>query len=146
MASEVHSSHESAREVFGDTSFFYALLNLRDPNHARALELSDELATDGTGVCTTWDVVVETAALLRYRAGFELAKLFLTKGTQDVRVMQPLETERDLAVKVFLQRSRERTLSLCDAISYAVVSTRLDWAPCLSFDADFAALGLTIFR
>jgi hypothetical protein len=54
--------------------------------------------------------------------------------------------KRSLAVKVFLERSRERELSLCDAVSYAIVSKRLDWAPCLSFDADFASLGLTILR
>ena len=59
--------------------------------------------------------------------------------------MYPVQAERDAAIQLFLRRSRDLKLSLCDVISYMIVSTRLDWSPCLTFDADFAALGLTIF-
>jgi predicted nucleic acid-binding protein len=145
MASEALYSVGNAREVFADTSYFYALLNARDHYHPRAVEISKQVGALGAEVCTTWDVVVETVTVLRYRAGFDLAKLFITKAPVDLTILHPLEAERELAIKVFLQRSRERELSLCDALSYAIVSTRLDWAPCLSFDADFAALGLTVF-
>lgn len=93
---------------------------------------------------TTWDVVVETVALLRYRASFDLAKIFLTEVIPDLIVVHPVETDREAAIQLFLRRSRTLKLSLCDALSYTIVSTRLDWAPCLAFDADFAALGLTI--
>jgi predicted nucleic acid-binding protein len=58
-------------------------------------------------------------------------------------VIQPDEGDRISAIRPFLRKPR---LSLCDALSYAVVSTRLEWAPCLSFDADFRAMGLTVVR
>jgi predicted nucleic acid-binding protein len=144
MASEALYSLGNVREVFADTSYFYALLNARDQRHPRAVEISKQVGARGAEVYTTWDVVVETVTVLRYRASFDLAKLFITKAPVDITILYPFEAERELAVKVFLQRGREQELSLCDALSYAIVSTRLGWAPCLSFDADFAALGLTI--
>lgn len=33
-----------------------------------------------------------------------------------------------------------------DAVSFVVVTTLLDNAPCLSFDRDFQALGLTVLQ
>jgi predicted nucleic acid-binding protein len=146
MAGKALHSLGNAREVFADTSYFFALLNIRDPHHGRAVRISDELATRGLEVYVTWEIVVETVTLLRYRASFELARIFLTKGLPEITVLYAYEAERELATKVFLQRGREQELSLCDALSYVVVSTRLHWVPCLSFDTDFTALGLTIVR
>lgn len=48
------------------------------------------------------------------------------------------------AEEVFRQYGRERRLSLCDAISFVVITTLLDRPPCLTFDDDFRALGLTV--
>jgi len=50
MASEALHSLGNAREVFADTSYFFALLNVRDPHHSRALRISGELATRGLEV------------------------------------------------------------------------------------------------
>ena len=146
MAGEARYSLGNAREVFADTSYFFALLNKRDPHHASAVRISEELATRGLEVYATWEIVVETVTGLLYRASFGLARLFLTRGLPEITVLYPYEAERELAMKVFLQRGRAQELSLCDALSYVVVSTRLSWVPCLSFDADFAALGLTVVR
>ena len=145
MERAVHSSGESRRRVFADTSYFFALLSPHDSNHDRAVEISQEVAHERLNVYTTWDIVVETVTLLRYRANFESARIFLAEVTPDLILVHALETERQAAIQLFLRRSRDRRLSLCDAISYSVVSSRLGWAPCLAFDADFAALGLTIF-
>jgi predicted nucleic acid-binding protein len=75
-----------------------------------------------------------------------LAKIFLADIKPDLILVYPVQAERDAAIQLFLRRSRGLKLSLCDVISYTIVSTRLDWAPCLAFDADFAALGLTVLR
>ncbi len=48
------------------------------------------------------------------------------------------------AEEVFRQYGRERRLSLCDAISFVVITTLLDRPPCLTFDDDFRALGMTV--
>jgi predicted nucleic acid-binding protein len=146
MASAVRFSAEGKHRVFADTSYFFALLHPRDPHHADAVEISEKIARERLTVYTTWEVVVETATLLRYRANFELARMFLLDVLPDLVVIYPLEAEREAAIQMFIRRSRDLKLSRCDAISYIVVSTRLNWAPCLAFDADFGALGLTIVR
>ena len=146
MESAVLSLAGSAHKVFADTSYFFALLHPHDSNHEKAVEVSQAVTNLRLTVYTTWDVVVETVAILRYRAGFELAKIFLADIKPDLILVYPVQAERDAAIQLFLRRSRRLKLSLCDVISYTIVSTRLDWAPCLAFDADFAALGLTVLR
>jgi predicted nucleic acid-binding protein len=64
--------------VFCDTSFFYACLDPKDANHAKARALVSESASVGTTFCTTWDIVSETVTLLRYRRNYQAAIAFLT--------------------------------------------------------------------
>jgi predicted nucleic acid-binding protein len=54
------------------------------------------------------------------------------------------ESERRRALILFSRVSRERRISLCDAISALVVKDRLGSIPCLAFDDDFQRLGLTV--
>ena len=136
---------EGAGRAFADTSYFFALLNARDPDHAAAMRIAQQIAIGQVEVFTTWEVVSETATLLRYRWTHGAAAKFLTRLVPDLTVLQPDEDDRIAAIRLFL-RKRDRKLSLCDAVSYVVVSTRLQWAPCLSFDADFRAMGLTVVR
>jgi predicted nucleic acid-binding protein len=140
------SALAGARSVFGDTSYFYALADSKDEHHWRALELSEEVAELRIEVATTWDVVVESVTMLRYRLGFQAASKFLIALDTSLVVFRPSEDDRQRAIEIFLRRSRDKELSLCDAMSYVIVSRHLDWAPCLTFDADFAALGLTILH
>jgi hypothetical protein len=51
---------------------------------------------------------------------------------------------RAQALDVFRRYGRERRLSLCDAISFVVVTTLLGRMPCFAFDEDFRRLGLTV--
>jgi predicted nucleic acid-binding protein len=146
MENAVLSFAGSAHKVFADTSYFFALLHPHDSNHEKAVEISQAVTSLKLNVYTTWDVVVETVAILRYRSSFDLAKIFLTEVKPGLVLIYLAQAERDAAIQLFLRRSRGLKLSLCDVISYTIVSTRLDWAPCLAFDADFAALGLTILR
>jgi len=136
---------EGAGRAFADTSYFFALLNGRDPDHSAAMRIAQQIAIGQVEVFTTWDVVSETATLLRYRLTHAAAAKFLTRLVPDLAVLQPDENDRIAAIRLFL-RKRDLKLSLCDALSYVVVSTHLEWTPCLSFDADFRAMGLTVVR
>ena len=107
--------------VFCDTSFFYACLDSKDANHARAGVLVTESASAGTALYTTWDIVSETATLLRYRRNFQ-----------------------EEAEQIFTTYGRDHRLSFCDAISFVVVTMLLDHSPCFTFDEDFRRLGLTV--
>lgn len=132
------------RRVFCDTSFFYAALDPSDRSHRRARELFAEIAMARTTLVTTWDVVSETVTLLRYRRSFPAAVSFLTDIRPNLELVPYGNGVRDAAERVFRERGGERRLSLCDAISFVVVTTMLDRMPCAAFDDDFRAFGLTV--
>jgi predicted nucleic acid-binding protein len=132
------------RRVFCDTSFFYACFDPDDAHRARAEELVAEAVTSGTAFTTTWDIISETVTLLRYRRNFQAALAFLNELRPQLRIVTYGDRVRGEAEQVFRQYGRERRLSFCDAVSFVVVTTLLENIPCLSFDEDFRALGLTV--
>jgi predicted nucleic acid-binding protein len=130
--------------VFCDTSFFYACLDPKDANHAKARALVSESASVGTTFCTTWDIVSETVTLLRYRRNYQAAIAFLTDVKPGLHIVAYGDRVREDAEHIFRSYARDHRLSFCDSISFVVVTTMLDHAPCLTFDEDFRGLGLTI--
>ncbi len=133
-----------SRDVFVDTSFWYASLDPRDKNHARAEVLAEEAATDGVRMHSTRDVVGETLTLLRYRASAKAALLFLDEIVPALHVIDPAADTHATAAAVFRRLAPKRRLSYCDALSFVVVRNVLHDVPCLAFDRDFRALGLTV--
>lgn len=136
---------EGVRFCFGDTSFFYASLDSRDRDHGEARELAAAIQERGIAVVTTWEVVVETVTLLRYRYSHRGAVVFIETVLPGLNLVFPSSSERSEALQVFIRRGSERRVSLCDCLSYAVVR-RLGFPPCLAFDDDFGSLGLTVLR
>jgi predicted nucleic acid-binding protein len=132
--------------LFCDTSFFYACLDPNDADHDRAEELTDDAAASAVAFFTTWDIVSETITLLRYREGFRAAVTFLDDVKPHLTIVEYGQPVRDEAEQIFRQRGARRRLSFCDAISFVVVTSLLDDMPCLAFDRDFRALGLTVIR
>ena len=130
--------------VFCDTSFFHACLDPSDTHHPQARELVPEATAARVALWTTWDVVSETATLLRYRVGYSAALTFVDELYPRLRVVEYGAELRAQALDVFRRYGRERRLSLCDAISFVVVTTLLDRMPCFAFDEDFRRLGLTV--
>jgi predicted nucleic acid-binding protein len=130
--------------LFCDTSFFYACLVPADRNHRRAEELLQDAVHARCDLLTTWDVVSETATLLRYRASFAAAWTFLSEVKPTLRMVLYGDGVRAEAEEVFRLYGKARRLSFCDAISFVVVTALLGEPPCLAFDRDFKALGLTV--
>ena len=130
--------------VFCDTSFFYACLDPRDTNHARAQALVTESASIGATFCTTWNIISETVTLLRYRRNYRAALAFLTDVKPGLRIVTYGDRVRDEAEQIFRTYARDHRLSFCDAISFVVVTSLLDHVPCFTFDEDFRRLGLTV--
>lgn len=130
--------------LFCDTSFFYACFDPNDINHRRAKILAAEAAASHTTLFATWDIVSETVTLLRYRRGFREALAFLTEIKPHLHIVNYGESVRTEAEQIFRRYGRDHKLSFCDAISFVVVTTLLDHTPCLAFDEDFRALGLTV--
>jgi predicted nucleic acid-binding protein len=130
--------------VFCDTSFFYACLDSGDTHHAQARRLVSQAETTRVALWTTWDIVSETITLLRYRHGYASAVAFVEELYPRLRIVEYGTETRAQALDIFRRYGRERRLSLCDAISFAVVTTLLANMPCFAFDEDFRRLGLTV--
>ena len=130
--------------LFCDTSFFYACLDRGDANHDRARALAEDAAASRAGFWTTWDIVSETVTLLRHRGNFQTALTFLDDVKPRLHIVRYGDRVRDEAEKVFRRYGAEHRLSLCDAISFVVVTTLLGRMPCLAFDEDFRRLGMTV--
>ena len=130
--------------VFCDTSFFHACLDSADAHHPQAYPLVNEATEAGVAFWTTWDVVSETVTLLRYRVGHVPALAFVDDLYPRLRLVEYGPEVRAQALDVFRKYGRERRLSLCDAISFVVVTTLLERMPCFAFDEDFRRLGLTV--
>jgi predicted nucleic acid-binding protein len=130
--------------VFCDTGFFYASLARGDRHYGRAGELLEYCRDARIQMFSTWEVVSETVTLLTYRL-HPLASIdFLDMIKPALSLVQVTEAVLTEAEQVFRRHVRSRRLSFCDAISFVVVTILLDNIPCLSFDEDFKALGLTV--
>jgi len=130
--------------LFCDTSFFYASLDPRDVNHRKAQMLLAAAAVQQVTFAATWDIISETVTLLRYRRNFKSAAAFLADVKPGLLIPQYGDQVRAEAEHIFLEYGRDHKLSFCDAISFVVVTTLLGGMPCLAFDEDFRALGLTV--
>jgi predicted nucleic acid-binding protein len=132
-------------KVFCDASFFYASLVPDDTNYDRAEDLLEYCKENVVALYTTWDIISETVTLLRYRASFKTALEFLDEIKPALYIVHYDDSVRTSAEDVFRKLSRDKKISLCDAVSFVVISHVLDNIPCLSFDRDFKTLGLTVY-
>jgi predicted nucleic acid-binding protein len=132
-------------KAFCDTSFFFAALWPEDANYERAGEVLATCLENSVTLYTTWDVISETVTLLRYRADYQTAVLFLEKIKPTLALVRYDDSVRSAAETVFKKLSRDKKLSFCDAVSYVVVAQVLDNIPCLSFDRHFKNLGLVVY-
>jgi predicted nucleic acid-binding protein len=131
-------------QAFCDTSFFFASLYPKDINYEKAGLILKEALTQEIALCTTWDIVSETATLLLYRFSSRAALRFLAEIKPILSIVYYDESVRKEAEQVFRLFMKDKKLSFCDSISYVVVKTVLKDIACLSFDEDFSRLGLTI--
>jgi len=130
--------------AFCDTSFFFAALAPRDVNHARARDLLTACAEEGIALYTTWDVISETATLLTYRLDRRAGVAFLDDVKPALAIVPTTSAVLSEAEAVFRRFAPRMRLSFCDAVSVVVLTSILRDAPCLTYDRDFAALGLTV--
>ena len=132
--------------LFCDTSFFYACLDKRDHDHHVAKALAIWVEDQQVPLVTTWEIVVETLTLLRYRHSYQAAMTFLYQILPRLNLIYLSSDDRAKALDWFRRISQDKKISVCDAISYTVVRERLNFAPCLAFDEDFKQLGLTVLH
>lgn len=130
--------------LFCDTSFFFACLEGRDIHHARAAACLERSRERGTVFWTTWDIVSETVTLLRRKCGYRRAMDFIRDVIPVLHLVPCDDSVRREALEVFRRFARDKKLSFCDCLSFAILTTILDRMPAVTFDAHFRAMGLPV--
>jgi predicted nucleic acid-binding protein len=130
------------KQVFVDTSGFFAFLVGNDTFHAHARSLFEQASADNWELITTNIVMIETHALLlvRTRDGRRNAIEFVDQIRRPPFRIERI-TEQDEGAAIDLLRAHEdKAYSLCDALSF-VVMERLDIADAIAFDTHFRQYG-----
>ena len=127
--------------VFVDSSAWYALLDRRDPEHARVAAV---IQAHRGRLVTSDHILDEAVTLVRYRLGWPLAHrlgLGLRLG-ELARLVRVLPADLDAAWNLFGER-RDQRLSVTDCTSFAVMTRRkLDTA--IALDQDFRVMGWAV--
>ena len=123
--------------VLWDSSAILALLDADDADHARAVTVARELATERRPSFITNYIEAEAHALLVRKLGRALAREWLLTGGLPVVRVLPAEEQR---AKEILARHADKDWTLCDAISFAVLEAR-HVARAFTFDHHFRQYG-----
>jgi predicted nucleic acid-binding protein len=133
-----------SEKVFVDTSAFYALMDRSDGLHNEAARLWAFFLEEDIHFLTTNYVMLETAALLQGRLGFEAANLWYRDVLSVVDILWIGASEHNLAFELWLTLGRRR-LSLVDCVSFiSMRHHRLQKV--FGFDKHFAEQGFEIMR
>ena len=126
--------------VFVDTSALYALLDVDDAGHERALRGSGRLL--GDELLTHSYVVVETVSLVRRRLGAEAAARFIDEMLPAIKIVDVDEALRGRALAAF-RAAISSGASLVDRTSFEFIRT-LGISRAYALDADFEAEGFEL--
>jgi predicted nucleic acid-binding protein len=109
------------RSVLWDSSAILALLDADDADHARAVAVAREIASDARPSFVTNYIESEAHALLLRKLGRTIARQWLLTGGLPVVPVLPAEEQR---AREILARHADKDWTLCDAISFAVLDGR----------------------
>jgi hypothetical protein len=125
--------------IYVDTSFFVALLDPQDKNHARAVEAFEGFQGHRLKdlLLTTNNVVLETITVARYEAGHRLAVMAgeMLYGEKLARLHRTT-AEDEAAAFAYLKEYEDKEYSAVDCLSF-VVMEKLGIREALAFDSDF---------
>ncbi len=120
---------------FGDSSFFFAVVDADDCWHNECVALLKELKSGGWNLVTTLLVLAETHALLVRRLGYSVALKWLQTVLPHLTIVPVEPPDLDKALGI-LERYSDKDFSLTDAISFAVME-RLGIKLALAVDRHF---------
>lgn len=131
----------ASRRIFGDTSFFFALVAKRDPAHRPAVAAYEKLLRAGARVVTTDYVVDETLTLTKARidAPTSLALLDRMERSEAIE-LEMLTGESFLASKRYFRRHSDHGYSFTDCTSF-VIMDELEISAALTTDRHFPEAG-----
>jgi predicted nucleic acid-binding protein len=133
-----------ARELFVDTSAWYALVDTGERARSRVGKALNEAIEDRYRIVTTDLIVAETHALLLRRFNRDVALAFLREIRSEPNVV--VESTREVeeqARRDWLERYADQDFSLADAVSFAVMRERRI-SKALTLDHHFSAAGFEV--
>jgi predicted nucleic acid-binding protein len=125
------------RSVLWDSSAILALLDADDADHARAVAVARDIASERRPSFITNYIEAETHALLLRKLGRGIAREWLLAGGLPVVRALPAEEQK---AREILARHIDKDWTLCDAISFAVLDGRRV-ARAFTFDHHFRQYG-----
>ena len=128
----------TAREIFVDTSGFFALLVAKDPMHARATEVLERARKSKQRFVTTDYVLDETATLLRARGAAHLvAGLFDAVFASNACRIVWMDSVRFEGCRAYFLEHHDKDWSFTDCVSFSVMQ-ELGLRRALTTDRHFA--------
>lgn len=109
------------RSVLWDSSAILALLDADDADHARAVGVARQLASEKRPAFITNYIEAEAHALLLRKLGRVIAREWLLTGGLTVVRVLPEEERR---AKTILARYTDKDWTVCDAVSFALLEAR----------------------
>ena len=131
------------RQLFVDTSAYFALTDRRDENHEVAVSVIHQIIRERTELLTTNYIVVETHTLLLNRIGYTTALQVIEElYKSQTRIYRVREAEERKALDI-IRLYTDKKFSLVDAISFATME-RFHVTQAFAFDHHFAQYGFSL--
>jgi uncharacterized protein len=109
------------RSVLWDSSAILALLDADDADHARAVAVARDIASEARPSFVSNYIEAEAHALLLRKLGRTIARQWLLTGGLPVVRAVPAEEQK---AREILARHADKDWTLCDAISFAMLDAR----------------------
>ncbi len=131
------------RQLFVDTSAYFALTDRSDENHEAAVRIIHQLIRERTELLTTNYIVAETHTLLLNRIGYKTALQVIEElYKSQTRIYRVREAEERKALEI-VRKYTDKEFSLVDAMSFATME-RLHLTQAFAFDHHFAQYGFSL--
>ena len=130
------------KQVFVDTSGFYAFLDRTDPLHRKAKELFLRARDEKWRLFTTSYVAHESWALIQARLGWDAVEDWLGSLLPMCEIEWVDETLHRLGA-ARARQAKERRLTLTDCVSFEVMSSR-GCGEAIADDEHFGRLGFAL--
>lgn len=134
-------------KAFIDTSAWISYSLSKQPKHSTIKNLIKQLIKDRVTICTSNDVVDETATRLIYDTNVKIAEGFINLIREGVKnhSLAQLWVDEEIQNEAFglVQKFSEHKLSLTDATTIVLVN-RFHIESVVSLDSDFKKVGLQV--
>ena len=134
----------ASKRVFGDTSFFFALVAKQDPAHQPAVTIYEKLLRGRGRVVTSDYIIDETLTLTKARINAEksLALLERIEASESID-FEEIDSSRFTSAKTYFRKHSDHGYSFTDCTSFTLMR-ELHLRAALTTDRHFAEAGFEV--